>query len=300
MKAGKAGGLNTLIGHFEELRKRCLIAVAAFVAASGISLLFAERLFDFLLGFAPQYSFIYDTPSQIVVQYFNIGLVSGLVLASPVIVFELWVFLAPALKKREKAMIAGLLSAGVLLFLAGAYFACRAIIPFMLDFFLSANVSARISPTITVENYIHFLLTMLLIFGIVFEMPAMLAGFSLLRLVKAAWLVRSQKFAVVAILLLAAIITPPDVVSQIIVAIPLLALFEISVGVCWLIERSRGDAGRDRSPGREGEATREGEAAQQGDAERQGTAARQGEAERQGTAAQDGVAGQQRAPGNRG
>ena len=227
----------TLLRHLEELRKRSIISAIALAVAAIVCIFFAERIFSFLLDIAPQYNFIYAMPSQLVVQYVQIGIAAGFILALPVILYQIWTFLFPALKSNEKKTIIILLGAGVIFFVCGIFFAYYIMIPSMLNFFFSANINDRVSPTITIESYTNFLITTFLIFGLVFELPTLLSAFTHFGLVKSKWLIRGQKYAILIIFILAAIITPPDVVSQIMVGVPLLILYELSVGICYLIEK---------------------------------------------------------------
>jgi len=226
-----------LMKHLEELRKRSIISVAALVTASIVCVFFAGHIFSFFIDLAPDYDFIYAMPSQLVVQYVQIGIAAGFILAFPVILYQIWTFLFPALKSKEKKTIILLLGAGVIFFACGILFAYYIMIPSMLNFFFSANISDRVSPTITIESYANFLITTFLVFGVIFELPTLLSAFTHFGLIKSTWLIRGQKYAVLIIFILAAIITPPDVVSQILVGIPLLILYELSVGICYLIEK---------------------------------------------------------------
>lgn len=229
----------TLKAHLVELRKRIIVAGLFFLAMCIVGIFLSGYAFDYLLDAAPGYDFIYETPSQLVIEYIKVGLIIGFVFAFPIIIYELWKFLYPGLKRNEKKMILILLTFGVILFIVGVIFAYKIIIPFTLDYFITSNVNDRISPVITISSYIEFLSSLLLIFGIIFEVPIILAAFTKIGLLPLRLLIKGQKYVVILIFILAAIITPPDVISQIIVAIPMLLLFELSVGICYGIEHCK-------------------------------------------------------------
>lgn len=226
----------TLTAHLLELRKRIIVAGLFFLAMCIAGVFLSGYAFDYLLDAAPGYNFIYETPSQLVIQYIKVGLIIGFVFAFPIIMYEVWKFLCPGLKKKEKKMILILLTFGIILFLVGIFFAYKIIIPFTLEYFLTTNVNDRISPVITISSYIEFISSLLLIFGIIFEVPIILAAFTQIGLLPVRLLLKGQKYVIILIFIIAAIITPPDVISQILVAIPMLLLFELSVGACYCIE----------------------------------------------------------------
>ena len=162
-------------------------------------------------------------------QYIRLAIVGGIVLSSPVILFQTWLFIKPALKKNEKTTVFLSLMAGLVCFIIGALFAYFIVVPITLTFFMSVDSHQSVQATISIQNYISFVLTTLITFGIVFEMPVVTILLSELGLLKTVWLTKSRKVVIVAIFVIAAIITPPDVVSQILVAIPMLLLFEVSI-----------------------------------------------------------------------
>ena len=126
---------------------------------------------------------------------------------------------------------------GLVCFLVGIFFAYKIMLPFMLQFLIGIGADTDISASITVQNYISFLLTMFLIFGAVFELPVLSVVLTQLDLVKVAWMKKGRRVVIVLIFLMAAVITPPDVVSQIMVAIPMMILYEFSILLCSALKR---------------------------------------------------------------
>ena len=236
MKAQKQMGI---LSHLEELRKRLVIVFIVFLAATIASLYFSSRILDNLIKLANGYHFIYAEPSQLMVQHVKIAMICGLIISLPVMLYELLAFLYPALKKKEKHIAAILLGMGLVFFGLGIMFADKVMIPLMLKFFLSMNINPNIDATITIESYVSFLSTMFITFGIVFEMPTILAAFTRFGVLKVRWLLKGQKYVILIILVVAALITPPDVISQIMVAIPLFLLYEISIAICYVIDRKK-------------------------------------------------------------
>jgi sec-independent protein translocase protein TatC len=166
-------------------------------------------------------------------------LVIGIAFSSPIILFQVWAFIRPGLKKGEKVVVFLSLFSGLICFLIGAAFAYMIAVPLMLNFFMTVDQNQIVLPTISIQNYINFIMSTLITFGLVFEMPVITVLLSQLGLVKAEWLVKSRKVVIVLLFLIGAIITPPEVVSQVLVALPMLVLFEISVLLSKLIGRNK-------------------------------------------------------------
>lgn len=244
---GNKHKMQTLTAHLEELRRRILITGAFFLVLCLFGIFFSTYIFQFLLELQPGYEFIYETPAQLVMQYIKIGMWTGFILTLPVIFYELAQFLFPGLKRNERRIILLLLTFGVLFFALGILFSYKIMIPFALEYFLRANSHSQISPTITIASYVDFLTTFFLVFGVLFELPVILSVFTSMGLVRARWLLKGQRYIILTIFILAAFITPPNATSQIIVAVPIVLLFELSMGICYLIERIKGNRQLGRS-----------------------------------------------------
>ncbi len=212
-------GSMSLSGHLRELRNRILICVILLVVVFGVCLSFAPRLVTLLtdMGRRYDYVYVYIAPQELFLVYMNVALVGAVVVCFPVLAYQVYAFCSPGLSGKERGYISGALIAGGLCFLVGVAFAYFISLPFMLRF-------------------------LIVIFGLVFELPVVSVLLTGLGLVKAEWLVKGRKVMIVIIFVLAAIITPPDIVSQIMVAVPMLGLYEISIALSRVVGRARKSA----------------------------------------------------------
>ncbi len=230
-----------LSGHLKELRNRILVCVVCLVATFAVCLYFAPKLVEFLtdLGKAYGYQYVYIAPQELLMQHFSISLLAAVCVTFPVILYEIWAFIRPGLKKRENLFFVLAVLFGLVCFCAGVYFAYRIMLPFMLQFLIGVSAGTGISAAITVENYIGFLLTMFIIFGVVFELPVLSVMLTQLGIVKVAWMKKGRRVMIVVMFFVGAVITPPDVVSQVMVAIPMIGLYELSIQISSLLLRFR-------------------------------------------------------------
>jgi len=237
-------GSMSLSGHLRELRNRILVCLVLLVIVFGVCLSLASRLVTLLtdMGTRCDYVFVYLAPQELLLVYLNVALTAAVVLCAPVLAYEIYAFCSPGLTKKEKSCFLGALVAGGVFFLLGAAFAVFISLPFMLRFLIQFTGQVDVSASISIQEYVSFLLTVFIIFGLVFELPVVSVLLTALGLVKAAWLARGRKVMIVLIFLVAAIITPPDVVSQIMVALPMLGLYELSILLSRLVEKARKDA----------------------------------------------------------
>ena len=224
------------LAHVAELRKRLLLAFAALAAATVASFSFTEALAEYLMHPVAGLSFVYLSPPELFLAYVRIAVLAGLVISSPVILFQVWLFVRPGLLKRERwAILAGLFF-GAVFFAAGAAFSFFVILPFTLRFFLQ-YATERIEAVFSFGEYVGFVTSLVLSFGAAFELPVVTAILAALGVVKGSVLAGARRYAVLLVFIVAAILTPPDVVSQVLLALPMLFLFELSVVVARRIER---------------------------------------------------------------
>lgn len=237
-------GSMSLSGHLRELRNRILICVILLVVVFGVCLSFAPRLVTLLtdMGRRYDYVYVYIAPQELFLVYMNVALVGAVVVCFPVLAYQVYAFCSPGLSGKERGYISGALIAGGLCFLVGVAFAYFISLPFMLRFLIQFTGEVDVAASISIQQYVSFLLTVFVIFGLVFELPVVSVLLTGLGLVKAEWLVKGRKVMIVVIFVLAAIITPPDIVSQIMVAIPMLALYEISIALSRVVGRARKSA----------------------------------------------------------
>lgn len=222
----------SIIDHLSELRKRLILIVVALLICVIVCCIFVDRIVQLMLDLGKQFDFVYMSPGELVNCYFRLVLIMALVLASPIILYQLWAFVRPALLKKEKAAVFTGLVGGLFFFCMGVAFAYWIAIPFLLKFFINFNNTGVIRDTIAFQNYMSFLVSTFLSFGLVFEFPMLVLILSKLGLVKPALLVQIRKYAFLIIFIIAAVITPPDISSQIMMSIPMMGLYELSIVLC--------------------------------------------------------------------
>ncbi len=254
-KEKSADGNMTVTGHLRELRNRIIVCVLCLVVFFLIGMYFAPRIVRLLtdIGAAFGYDFIYISPPELLLQYFSVAFISGVVLTLPVILYNVWAFIQPGLKKNENKLFIAALISGLICFIIGVIFAYRLMLPFMLRFLIEVSGGSDIRASVTVGNYLTFLMTIFIIFGIIFEMPVLCVTLTQMGLLKVVWMKKARKFVIVLIFIVAAIVTPPDVVSQCMVAVPMLALYECSILLCTLLPRGRREEPSEETEGSENE-----------------------------------------------
>lgn len=221
----------SFIGHLEELRARLIKSLLAVLVAACLFYAFIDRILAALIQ--PVGKVVFTSPSDAFVARITLAFYGGVVLAMPVILFQIWRFVAAGLKENEKKHIFLFAPFSFLLFVSGGCFAYGIMIPVSLRFLLSFS-SAFIVPMITIKNYISFVGMMILAFGITFELPLVLVFLTKMGIVTPPFLVQKRRHAVVLILVVSALVTPPDAVTQIIMAVPLMILYEIGIIACRL------------------------------------------------------------------
>jgi len=243
-----------LPAHLEELRRRLIVCCVAVAAGFGVCYAFSERLFGILAaplqGELPAGSTLqYIGVAEAFVAYLKTSAVAGVFLAMPVILYEAWKFVAPGLYKRERRHAAPFVISATLFFLSGAAFCYFVVFPLAFRFLLGFS-SGTLQAMPTLDNTLAFSLRMMLAFGLVFEMPVVFFFLGRIGVVHHRWLARKRRHAIVLIFLAAAVLTPgPDALSQLLLAGPLLILFELSIQVVRLTgTRKEDETGR---PGRE-------------------------------------------------
>ena len=180
-----------------------------------------------------------NSPQQEFMMSFSLSFTFGLILASPIIIWQVWRFVAPGLKPTERSAVRGTVFFVALLFLLGAAFAYWVLAPMSLQFFSTYSLSPDIQKIWTLDSYVGIFNSFLLWTGVAFELPVIMVFMARIGIVGPAFLRQYRKHAFVVILIVAAIITPPDVVSQIIVTVPLVGLYEISIFLAARTERRR-------------------------------------------------------------
>ncbi|HEY6374022.1 MAG TPA: twin-arginine translocase subunit TatC [Edaphobacter sp.] len=231
----------SLMEHLDELRKRLLRAVIYLLIGFAVAYIFHERLYGIVQHpmdvLNLQLNFTHPTDGLNL--YLKTSLVGGAILASPFILYQVWLFISPGMYTNEKKYVVPFMTATVTLFLAGVWFAYHWVLPGALRV-LIGDFGRRFHPIITIEDYTNFFLSVILGLGITFELPILIFFLSVLGIVDAKFLLRHIRYAILVIFVIAAIICPlPDPFSMCLFATPMLALYMVGVGVAWIFNPSR-------------------------------------------------------------
>jgi sec-independent protein translocase protein TatC len=240
-----------LLAHLEELRKRIIFSMLGVLAGFIACWSFADRIFGLMQqpiiqalrhhGFAG--GLVYLNPTEPFNLYLYVALVGGLFAASPFVFYQLWLFIAPGLYRKEKRYVLPFLLSTVGLFGAGGLFGYRMVYPASLDFLI--GYGQRFQPMITIGEYTRLFVTIIVGLGLIFEMPILVFFLALMRVITARWMLRNLRYSILAIFVVAAIVTPTaDILNMCLFAAPMVALYAISIGVAWLVN-SKGRRGAD-------------------------------------------------------
>lgn len=233
---GEAVGDMPLTGHLAELRKRILYSLAAVLAGTVICLFFIQNLISLLT--APAGHLYFARPAEVFVIYMKTAVIAGFILASPVVFFQFWRFILPAMMDRERTWTVLFVPLSVALFLGGIGFSYFLVMPQSLHF-LMAFGGESFTPLLSMESYLEFVLLMILPFGVMFNLPLLMMVLALAGLVKEKTLKRGRKFVILAAFILAAVITPtPDILTQSLLALPAVFFYEISFHVIGIMEKA--------------------------------------------------------------
>ncbi len=221
-----------LLGHLDELRSRMVKVAVALVVGSVVAFVFRNWIFDFLVApyndVAAEEELVFFRPTEAFSLFMRLSLWGGFVFASPVLIWQVWAFVAPALNKKERRYVIPLVLALGLLFLAGiafGYWSLQRGLEFLLDF-----GAGRLDPTIGADHYLKFAMRFLLVFGIAFEFPVFLFAAAAFRIVDSGRLRRGRRWAVLLIVTIGAVITPSgDPLTLLLLSTPLYVLYEITI-----------------------------------------------------------------------
>lgn len=225
----------TLMQHFSELKRRILWTMAIFVLAFVAGWYVAPFLQSFLtmplINVWPDGALLYTSVTDGLMIQFSLGALFALLISVPVVFWHIWAFVKPGLKKSEQNFIWPILFLSPVLFVAGAAFVFYFLFPIVFDFFIELNRAIDV-PNIflpDVRNYLHFVIKLLTVFGVAFQLPLVLIMLNKIGILHRSYVVKMRRYAIVFIVILAAILTPPDVVSQLLLALPMWGLFELSI-----------------------------------------------------------------------
>ncbi len=225
----------TLLQHFAEFRRRLLWVLVIFALAFGVGWFISPIIQEFLtrplMSVWPDGSMIYTGLADGLMIQFDLAMLFAIFITIPFVLWHLWAFVAPGLRRQEKSFIAPILILSPVLFLIGAAFAFYILFPIAFGFFVELNQSAPVPTAFlpSTVDYLSFSIGLLKVFGIAFQLPLVMVLLNRLGIFPRRIAVKSRRYAIVFIFIIAAILTPPDVVSQCILAAPLMALFELAL-----------------------------------------------------------------------
>jgi sec-independent protein translocase protein TatC len=225
----------TMMQHFSELRRRVLWTIGFFILTFGLGWWGAPYVQEFLtwplVSVWDDAQMLYTGITDGLMITLSLSLLIAIMLTIPFALYQVWAFVAPGLHQKEKRFVWPIFVLSPLLFLVGAAFAFYALFPTVFKFFIELNEMAPVPAVImpAVRDYLSFAIGMLKVFGIAFQLPLVLVLLNRAGILARERVIKMRRYAIVFIVIIAAILTPPDVVSQILLALPMWALFEISI-----------------------------------------------------------------------
>ena len=228
--------------HLEELRRRILYSIVAVAVGFFLCWGYAEKIFELMQRPIMQAlqrnglseKLVYLNPTEPFNLYLKIGAMAGLFVASPFVLYQVWLFISPGLYRNEKRYVMPFMFSTVALFLGGGYFGYRLVYPQALEFLI--GYGKQFQPMITIGEYTDLFLTIIIGLGAIFEMPILVFFLALMGIVNAGWMWRNLRYSILVIFIIAAILTPTtDILNMCIFAAPMVALYMISIGIAWLV-----------------------------------------------------------------
>ncbi|MGL4335715.1 MAG: twin-arginine translocase subunit TatC [Turicibacter sp.] len=228
----------SIIDHLSELRKRLTIIAVVTLIATLLCYQYVDVIMEYILALSKGMNLVYISPSELFLVYVKLSLAFGVVLSSPITLLQVWLFVSKGLYKKEKINIVIALILGIFFFVLGVVFCYSVVLPITLNFFREITIPG-ITAMISIESFVAFISTMILGFGIVFELPIVILLLSMIGLVKPQFLIKQHPVFIIGIFVVASFITPPDVVSQLCLGVPMVLLFELSIGLSFLVDKSK-------------------------------------------------------------
>jgi sec-independent protein translocase protein TatC len=231
--------------HLDELRKRLITSIVAVFIGFLAAWKWAPELFDFLARplrdvLPPGQNLAYTTLTEPFMMYFRVALLAGILVSSPVVLWQVWLFISPALYRRERRWVWPFVTFGALFFLSGCAFSYYVAFPLVVGFLL--GVGKPFQAVITINEYLSIATKLILALGLCFEMPILVFFLARLGIVSERWLLAKFKYAVLIIFIVAAIITPSaDIATQCVFALPMILLYLLGVVAAWAFRRRDAD-----------------------------------------------------------
>jgi sec-independent protein translocase protein TatC len=231
----KPGERVSIVSHLEELRSRLVRASIAILIGFGVCYWQVQPIFHWIVK--PLRDVLPDSPlvmlklTEAFMTYLKLAMWAGLLVASPVVLYQLWAFIAPGLYRHEKKLIAPLVIVSTFLFMLGAAFTYYLILPFTFKYLITEFVSGDVKATLSMSSYVSSTCVFMATFGLIFQIPLLMMLLARMGIVKGSTLARNRKYVLLGSFVIGAILSPPDVISQTMASVPLFLLFEISIWV---------------------------------------------------------------------
>ena len=245
-------GSMSFLDHLEELRRRIFLSLIAVAVGFGLCWWKVEKIYglmqapimDALARNHMSEKLVYLNPTEPFNMYLKVAFLAGLFVASPFVLYQLWLFISPGLYRHEKRYVMPFMFSTVGLFLAGGYFGYKLVYPAALNFLI--DFGKQFQPMITIGEYTDLFLTIIIGLGVIFEMPILVFFLSLMGIVSAGWMWRNFRYSILVIFIIAAIVTPTtDIMNMCIFAAPMVALYAASIGIAYLFHPKRRKARRE-------------------------------------------------------
>lgn len=240
----------TLFEHLAELRQRLIMSIWGILAGFVICHNIDQQLFAIIRApiepYLPAGGLVFTAPMDKFVAHLKIAFFGGVILACPWWIYQVWQFVAPGLYKREKKLAAGFIATGTFLFLVGVAFTYFIVFPMAFKFLMTYGGDLD-KPMITIDQYLSFFVVTTLVFGVSFELPLVLVTLGMLGIVSQKFLRTYRRYAIVGLSGVAAIVTPPDLLSMVLMLVPMVLLYEISVILVGLVEKKSAEPAGDEA-----------------------------------------------------
>ena len=228
----------SFLEHLDELRNRLIIIVIAILILSVVCFCFVDKILFILTRQAEGLELIYTMPAEAFTSQIRLAIIAAVFITLPFTIYQVMAFISPALRSVERVTLLSLLFLMVFLFFAGVAFGYFAVFPFALRFFLGFS-TAELLPLFTISRYISFVVSFLVAFGLVFQVPLIFWFLGSMSLISSQFLSANRKYALLINAIISAILTPPDVFSQVLMIIPLAVLYEVGFVLVRISERKR-------------------------------------------------------------
>lgn len=243
----------TFLEHLEELRKRIFISFLVVLGGVVPGWFLSKPLYNILAKPLTQFlpegtKLVFTKLTEPFLVYMKVAFFASIFFTAPILFFQLWKFISPGLYKKEKKYVLPFVFFSTLFFSGGALFGYRVVYPWACRFFI--NIGSDFQSMIVINDFLNFTLKFLLGIALVFEMPTLVFFLAKIGVVSAGWMIRKFKYAVLVIFIVAAIITPsPDMISQVILAVPMLGLYGLSILIAWMVGKKKRDKPQDGPSG---------------------------------------------------